>query len=178
MTRLAPCGIRPAQKTRRRACADGGREEKRRPTLCLATWYHHTREDGTWGFDMRISHAVLAVAVCGVAGGLLGCAAGRGPAGEVVVGLDVAKLPETATELAATAAGLIPGPWGKLIETGVLAVGAGALAHQRARHVGWDEAEQARRQRERDKLLALSNPAVAASVIHSDPIPADGPPKV
>ena len=78
----------------------------------------------------------------------MGCAAGRGPAGEVIVGIDIAKLPETAGELANAAAGFLPPPWGTLVQLGAgLLFGGGsvAVAAQRSRRredAAWDEAER------------------------------------
>lgn len=114
------------------------------------------------------AYAVIAcVAVCGLV--LSGCAAGRGPGGEVIVGFDVAKLPEGATQLAAHAAGFLPEPWGTIASGVVLSVGGVLAGNYRGRRVGeragWDEAESARRANERDTLLAVSDPAVAARVV-------------
>lgn len=87
------------------------------------------------------------VLVVGLAVGLGACAAGRGPGGEVIVGLDVAKLPETALEAAHAASGLLPAPWGDLLGYGVTimgtaGVGAAAVARARKRgeDVGWEQA--------------------------------------
>lgn len=83
----------------------------------------------------------------GLAVGLGACAAGRGPGGEVIVGFDVAKLPETALEAAHAASGLLPSPWGDLLGYGVTIMGTagvGAAAVARARKkgedVGWEQA--------------------------------------
>lgn len=83
----------------------------------------------------------------GLAVGLGACAAGRGPGGEVIVGFDVAKLPETALEAAHAASGLLPSPWGDLLGYGVTimgtaGVGAAAVARARKRgeDVGWEQA--------------------------------------
>jgi len=113
------------------------------------------------------TYAVLAL--CGVAAvWMQGCAAGRGPGGEVIVGFDVAKLPESATQLAATAAGFLPAPWGEIASGLVLSVGAGAAAHYRGKRAGeragWDEATAERRAREERALLAAADPKLATAI--------------
>lgn len=85
---------------------------------------------------MRRTLAILAIAF--VAVGLGACAAGRGPAGEVIVGFDVASLPENATEFGAAAAKLLPSPWGDLLAYGIGGAGLLAGAHYRARKKGED----------------------------------------
>ena len=112
------------------------------------------------------------VAVCSAAACLLfasGCAAGRGPGGEVVVGFDVAKLPEGATQLAASAAGLLPEPWGTIASGVVLSVGAGAAGLLKGKRdgerAGWDEAAAERRERENRALLAAADPAIAGAIV-------------
>lgn len=127
---------------------------------------------------MDAYRALACVAVCGLM--LAGCAAGRGPGGEVIVGFDVAKLPEGATQLAANAASLLPEPWGTIASGVVLSVGGVLAGNYRGRRVGeragWDEAESARRAAERDALLAVSDPAVAARVVAAPAGPgASGP---
>lgn len=68
-----------------------------------------------------------------------GCAAGRGPAGEVIVGWDVAQLPETVGELGQAAAGFLPPPWNYLAGAGALAL-TGYAAKKRGEDRGWDMA--------------------------------------
>lgn len=66
---------------------------------------------------------------------LPGCAAGHGPNGEIVLGVKLGSLPETANEalgaaanVLGTAGALLPPPWGTVV-TGVLGLfGAGAAA--------------------------------------------------
>ncbi len=88
-------------------------------------------------------------------GCLLGCAAGRGPAGEIVVGWDVASLPETANEpIAALGDMLIPGLG--LAGAGIITPIAVAIRNSAKRrsaevraaelagqNAGWDERERA-----------------------------------
>lgn len=45
---------------------------------------------------------------------LQGCAAGRGDAGELVVGFKVGQLTETAGQALNLAAGMLPAPWGSI----------------------------------------------------------------
>lgn len=52
---------------------------------------------------------------------IAGCAAGRGPGGEIIVGCSVARLVETPGEALSAATGVLPPPWN------FLATGAGAL---------------------------------------------------
>lgn len=89
---------------------------------------------------------------------LSGCAAGRGPNGEVVIGLDVATLPETGNQLIGMglqAATGIPG-LGWIVSGALGTVGAGAaavmkyrgdaVAERRAKQAedrGWEERERA-----------------------------------
>lgn len=122
-----------------------------------------------------------------------GCAAGRGPGGEVIVGWDVAKLPETAGELVSAGASFLPPPFNYLVGgIGTLLVGGGAaggissMAARRARKRDdevWNEAVAERdklRQREdtaydegelRARLLATLPPvpAVPAPVVVGAP---------
>lgn len=76
---------------------------------------------------------------------LTGCAAGRGPAGEIIIGMDVARLPENTTELANAAAGFLPPPWSAIATTAIGLFGAGAAAYgakKRGEERGWDQREQ------------------------------------
>lgn len=78
---------------------------------------------------MQKRHLWVGVA-CLAAAALGGCAAGRGPGGEVIVGLDVAKLPETTGQLLTAASGFLPPPF-NLIATagaGLLVAGGSAMA--------------------------------------------------
>lgn len=88
--------------------------------------------------------ATIILLICGVAVGLGACAAGRGPGGEVIVGLDVATLPESATQFGMSAAKLLPSPWGDLLAAGIGGAGLLAGAHYRAKKkgedAGWAEA--------------------------------------
>lgn len=116
-------------------------------------------------------NANRAAFACVCLGGLFlsGCAAGRGPGGEVVVGFDVAKLPESATQLAATAAGFLPEPWGSIASGVVLSIGAGAAGLLKGRRdgerAGWDEAAAERREREARALLAAADPKLATAIV-------------
>lgn len=94
-----------------------------------------------------MKRAALVILIAGLSCGLGACAAGRGAGGEVIVGFDVAKLPETALEAAHAASGLLPSPWGDLLGYGVTiagtaGVGAAAVARARKRgeDVGWEQA--------------------------------------
>jgi len=81
---------------------------------------------------LGLNMAVWAVVCAG------GCAVGRTPAGGIVMGAELGALPETASEVAAAAAGFLPFPFNKLGELAVLGVTAYA-ANQRGRHKGWEE---------------------------------------
>lgn len=104
-------------------------------------------------------HAIIGlvlIAVCLMFLGVLyGCAAGRGPAGEIVVGWDVASLPETANESIAAIADLVVPGLG-LAGAGIIAPIAIAIRNGAARrraevqaatlagqNAGWDEREKA-----------------------------------
>lgn len=63
----------------------------------------------------------------GLAVGLGACAVGRGPAGEVVAGVEVGVLAETTNELARGALGQLAGPWGNLLLAGLGTTGVGGL---------------------------------------------------
>lgn len=115
-------------------------------------------DDGTKSVLRKIGAAILAgivlVALAGVLVGMLvspGCAAGRGPSGEVIVGFDVAKLPETASESLNAAADFLPPPFNYLaggIATLVLGGGGAAIARRRAEQAkrdadaAWDESNR------------------------------------
>lgn len=77
---------------------------------------------------------VSAVGSCAAALALAGCAAGRGPGGEVIIGCSVARLVETPGEALSAAATYLPPPW-NFLATGAGALllgGAGAAAKYRA----------------------------------------------
>ncbi len=115
-------------------------------------------DDGTKSVLRTIGGVLLAgvvlVALVGVLVGVLlsgGCAAGRGPGGEVIVGFDVAKLPETASESLNAAADFLPPPFNYLaggIATLVLGGGGAAIARRRAEQAkreadaAWDESNR------------------------------------
>lgn len=64
-------------------------------------------------------HCCIASLLCLGLLALAGCAAGHGPHGEVILGVDLASLPENASEALGAAAQFLPPPWG-LVATGVL----------------------------------------------------------
>lgn len=75
---------------------------------------------------------------------LAGCAAGKTATGGVVVGFDVAALPETAAEAAGAAAEFLPEPWKSITLAGVTLLGGGGLlgyAKKKGEAQGWDERE-------------------------------------
>lgn len=120
--------------------------------------------------------ATTIILIAGAALSLGACAAGRGPGGEVIVGLDVAKLPETALEAAHAASGLLPAPWGDLLGYGVTimgtaGVGAAAVARARKRgeDVGWEQALDPKHN------VALTLPQIAQPVYVSASGGAVGP---
>jgi len=117
----------------------------------------------------------LAVCLCFL-GLLLGCAAGRGPAGEIVVGWDVAALPETANEsIAAVADLIIPGLG--LAGAGIIAPVAVAIRNSAKRRsaevqaatlagkeAGWTEREQAAGVQQPLAPVAVAPSSVAGGV--------------
>ena len=75
--------------------------------------------------------------------GLVGCAAGRAPGGGVVVGVDVASLPESAGDVVSGVSKWLPEPWASLgVGLGSL-IGGGALygVGKRAAHADRDRAD-------------------------------------
>ena len=86
----------------------------------------------------KSSLCVLALLVLG------GCAAGKTATGGVVVGFDVAALPETAGEAVGAAAEFLPEPWRTIALGGVTLLGGGGLlgyAKKKGEAQGWDERE-------------------------------------
>jgi len=76
---------------------------------------------------------------------LAGCAAGKSATGGVVVGFDVASLPETAGEAVGAAAEFLPEPWRSLALGGVTLLGGGGLlgyAKKKGQDEGWEERER------------------------------------
>lgn len=101
-----------------------------------------------------------------------GCAVGRTPSGDFVVGGKIGSFPETAGELANTAAGFLPAPWNAIAGAAVGLLGIGgpaAAAHYRAKNkgerTGWDEAEAQRAEEQRTRLLAMADPRVASVAV-------------
>lgn len=103
----------------------------------------------------RVAGAMCLVLWIGVLLTALGCAAGRGPAGEVVVGWDVARLPETAEQSIAalanlwlpglgTAGAALAGAIGIAVRNGAKRRSAEIRAAELAgANAGWDERERA-----------------------------------
>lgn len=86
---------------------------------------------------------LVVVALALLLAGLVGCAAGRAPGGGVVVGFDVASLPQNAGEVVASASRFLPEPWASLgVGVGSL-LGGGALygVGRRAAHAERDRAD-------------------------------------
>lgn len=118
-----------------------------------------TMTERTW----RVVEKGVAVAGVGVLAAMLvfgvfslaGCAAGRGPAGEVVVGFDVASLPETTNQALGALTDLILPGGGAAVATiaGIVGVAVrnGAKRRQAEREAaelrgansGWDDREKA-----------------------------------
>lgn len=87
---------------------------------------------------------VAYVGLCVFVATLSGCAAGKTATGGVVVGFDVAALPETAAEAAGAAAEFLPEPWKSITLAGVTLLGGGGLlgyAKKKGEAQGWDERE-------------------------------------
>lgn len=118
-------------------------------------------------WESPITGAVLLVVIlAGVALWLLGCAAGKGPAGEIVVGFDVGRVVESAPEAANALAGLLPPPF-NMIATGGIALLAGWGAEKRARireNQSWDQAKAEADTEAAKRLAALLTPAPSATV--------------
>ncbi len=85
--------------------------------------------------------ALLAVMCVSIAG----CAAGKSATGGVVVGFDVASLPETAGEAIGAASEFLPEPWRSLALGSVTLLGGGGLlgyAKKKGQDEGWEEREK------------------------------------
>jgi len=103
----------------------------------------------TWSAKSGVLHVFVIVALVLIASWMQGCSAGRGPGGEVILGIDVASLPETTSQVARLALGTIGGPWGDLAFAAVSALGifgtaaaVGSRARRRGERDGWDEAHR------------------------------------
>lgn len=86
----------------------------------------------------KCSLCVLSLFVLG------GCAAGKTATGGVVVGFDVAALPETAGEAISAASEFLPEPWRSIALGGVTLLGGGGLlgyAKKKGEAQGWEERE-------------------------------------
>lgn len=97
-----------------------------------------------WGWHEWTALAWCVVMTACVVGALAGCAAGKTATGGVVVGFDVAALPETAGEMAGAAAEFLPEPWRSLTMAGVTLLGGGGLlgyAKKKGEAQGWEERE-------------------------------------
>lgn len=95
-----------------------------------------------WRFNAMAALLLCTIAVAMVF--MSGCAAGKTATGGVVVGFDVAALPETAGEMAGAAAEFLPEPWKSLTLAGVTLLGGGGLlgyAKKKGEAQGWDERE-------------------------------------
>lgn len=150
-------------------------------------------DDGTKSVLRKIGAVILAglllVGLVGVLLGLLvspGCAAGRlEDTGDVVLGVKVGEIPETATQFARKAAGLIPGvgPIAELIIGGLSVAGIGgggaAVASAAARRAkrredaAWDEAQRDAERKQSAADASFDEGARrAAPVADVSPVPA------
>ena len=93
--------------------------------------------------QLKCSLCVLSLIVLG------GCAAGKTATGGVVVGFDVARMPESAGEVANAAATFLPQPWRGLAETAIYVLGGGGVvgavgyaAKKKGEEVGWIDRDQ------------------------------------
>lgn len=105
--------------------------------------------------------AIAVAVVGGVLWWLTGCAAGKGPGGEIVVGFDVGRVVESAPEAATMLAKMLPPPFGT-IATGGIALLAGWGAEKRARNrenQSWEES-----QREAERKAALERAALLTPI--------------
>lgn len=75
---------------------------------------------------MTLPYRSLPIAACLM---LAGCAVGRRESdGAIILGFDVAKLPETPQQFLGAASGFLPEPWGSLaVGAGTLIFGGGAV---------------------------------------------------
>lgn len=73
-----------------------------------------------------------------------GCATGRGPGGEVVIGVDAGRLVETPSEAFRAAGDFLPAPWNYIVTGagGLLAAGAAAGRSRKRENDAWDEARR------------------------------------
>lgn len=89
---------------------------------------------------------------------LVGCAVGRGPGGEIVVGVNIATLPETVSEIGGAVAGAIFGPQtGTIVATAlasILGVGSVGVATTsgRAKEKARKLADQGREKAEKEAV--------------------------
>lgn len=153
-------------------------------------------DDGTKSVLRKIGAILLAgvllLLAVGVLAGLFlspGCAAGRlEDTGDVVLGVKVGEIPETATQFARKAAGLIPGvgPIAELVIGGLSVAGIGgggaAVASAAARRAkrredaAWDEAQKDARLAVNDRDSAFDEGARrAAPVADVSPVAAVPP---
>lgn len=109
--------------------------------------------------------ALLAAVLVFVVLWATGCAAGKGPAGEIVVGFDVGRVVESAPEAANALAGLLPPPF-NMIATGGIALLAGWGAEKRARNrenQSWDQAKAEADAEAAKRLAALLTPVAGVT---------------
>lgn len=87
--------------------------------VIVPTWGFYTR----WGWLFGL--IIMFIVICLL---LSGCAAGRGDAGEVVVGFEVGRMVETTNQGLHVAAGFLPPPWNGIAEALLpIATGVGGM---------------------------------------------------
>lgn len=123
-----------------------------------------------------MKRTVLAVALAGTAVLLAGCAMGRGPMGEIVMGVDLGKLPESASEIGGVLASAAFGPQVGTVVSSVLAtvLGGGSVAVAGTKIAGRErrrkEADQGREKAEKE-AIALKAILNATGVLKPQPAP-------
>ena len=96
----------------------------------------------------------------------------RGPAGEIVMGFDLGKMPETVSELGGALASTFLGPqMGSIVGTGLaLFLGGGAATYGVAKERGRKKADQSREKSDKE-LVALRGLLKGMGIIKDTPTP-------
>lgn len=95
----------------------------------------------------------------------------RGPAGEIVMGFDMGKMPETVSQLGGAIASTVLGPqMGNLVGTGLaLLLGGGAATYGVAKERGRKKADQGR-EKANEEVIALRGLLKGMGIIKEDQV--------